>query len=99
MAWANMAIPACCITWAFVSAAVSTAKSASMIRALAADMFSEVLIRLAMVDSKRFWIAPRPPRMVEISSKAASTLAMAIWESSSVATDRSAAVTVSLISA
>src|SRR5690606_41077241 len=61
-ACASIATPACCSTWARVSAAVSAAKSASRIRDREADMFSTDVDRFATTDSKRFWIAPRSAR-------------------------------------
>ncbi len=60
LAWESMATPACCRIWDLVRLAVSAAKSASRIRERAAEMFSDTFCRLEMVDSNRFWTAPRP---------------------------------------
>src|SRR4030095_5476636 len=56
------ATPACCRICAFVRFAVSAAKSASWMRLREASRFSTTVLRFAMVDSKRFWIAPRSLR-------------------------------------
>src|SRR5690606_16672480 len=58
LACATMAVPACCRIWVRVRLAVSAAKSASRMRERDADMFSDVMFRLAMLVSKRDWRAP-----------------------------------------
>ena len=73
MAWARIATPACCRICARVRAAVSAAKSASWIRLLEAARFSDTAVRLAMVDSNRFWIAPKELRRLLTAVNAEST--------------------------
>ena len=63
MACATIAVPACCSTWARDRFAVSAAKSASWMRLREADRFSLVVCRFAIVDEKRFWIAPSDARL------------------------------------
>ena len=58
MAWATMAVPACCRICARDRLAVSWAKSASMMRERDADRFSEVICRLAIEVSNRDCKAP-----------------------------------------
>src|SRR3569832_624177 len=58
LACARTEMPACCRIIDLVIFAVSAAKSASMMRDLAAVMFSLVPSMLRMVDSKRFSLAP-----------------------------------------
>src|SRR5690606_13817585 len=58
LACESIATPACCRTWARVIAAVSAAKSASMMRLRAAVWLSTATCRFEMTDSKRFWAAP-----------------------------------------
>ena len=53
LAWATMAVPACCRICVRDRLAVSIAKSASRMREREADRFSEVMFRLAMLVSKR----------------------------------------------
>ena len=71
-------MPACWRIWALVSVAVSWAKSASRIRERASDTFSMTTERLATVDARRFWTAPRSPRADEIVSRIASAAYMAV---------------------
>ena len=49
------------------------AKSASLIRDLAADTFSDMLLKLRIVDWKRFCNAPKSARMPPIADIAEST--------------------------
>ena len=79
MACARIATPACCRIWAFVRFAVSDAKSASRIRLRDAWRFSLTAWRLAIVDSKRFWIAPRVLRKPLTVVSAASTRPMVVF--------------------
>jgi hypothetical protein len=72
LAWESMATPACCRICDLVRLAVSAAKSASRIRERAAEMFSDTFCRLEMVDSNRFWTAPRPERTASILAMALS---------------------------
>ena len=58
LAWATIAVPACCRICARDRLAVSAAKSASMIRPRAADWFSAVIERLEMAKPKRLSAAP-----------------------------------------
>src|SRR5690606_27690847 len=67
LAWASMAVPACCRIWLRESCADSLAKSASWIRLRAADRFSEEVDRLATTEVKRFWMAPMSARAVLIA--------------------------------
>src|SRR5690606_41472014 len=67
-----MAVPACWSTWARVIAAVSAAKSASMMRLRAAVWLSTATCRLEMTDSKRFWAAPYVARSVV-------TMLISVW--------------------
>src|SRR5687767_2171898 len=52
-----------------------------------ADRFSDTDCRLLMVDSKRFCIAPRLPRMLLIVDSAASTRVIAVLAFATVVTD------------
>ncbi len=78
LAWASMAVPACCRICAFVMLAVSAAKSVSWMRPRAADRFSEVVLRLATTLVKRFWIAPRSARLELIVASAESMAQAAV---------------------
>ena len=53
-----MAVAACCNTVERLKLAVSVAKSASIIRERAAVVFSEILVKLDTVKSKRLLIEP-----------------------------------------
>src|SRR5690606_2142938 len=79
LAWASMAVPACCRICVRDSSAVSLAKSVSMMRLREADRFSEVVCRLATTELKRFWIAPRSARESFTLPRALSMIAMACW--------------------
>ena len=59
LACARIAVPACCRICALVRFAVSDAKSASRIRLRDACQVLADRRKLAIVDSKRFWIAPK----------------------------------------
>ena len=63
MAWARIAVPACCRIWVLVKLTISDAR-----RVPDADCealrFSDATEMLATVCSRRFWTAPRLPRMV-----------------------------------
>ena len=50
----SIAVPACCNTCDLLKADVSAAKSASLIREFAADMFCDTFAKLEMVELKRF---------------------------------------------
>src|SRR5690554_5341184 len=84
LAWASMAVPACCMIWFLVRLADSAAKSVSMIRLRAADTFSEMFCRLLMVDSKRFCTAPMSARWESIPFSAASITSIACCAPSAV---------------
>ena len=58
LAWATIAVPACCRIWKRVRLAVSMAKSASMMRPREAAWFSAATCRLFTTDWKRFCTAP-----------------------------------------
>ena len=90
----STATPACCRICALVSAAVSAAKSASWIRPREAARFSLTVCRLMIVDSKRFWIAPRLPRRPLTAVSAESTRAMAKFALETVSTPTPASVVV-----
>lgn len=57
--------------------AVSAAKSASRMRLLEAERFSDVVCRFEITDAKRFWVAPRLAREPLTFPSAASTAAIA----------------------
>ncbi len=76
LACASTEMPACCTIWLRDSWAVSAAKSASRMRLREADRFSLVVDRLLIVDSKRFWMAPRLARMDDTCSSATSTISI-----------------------
>src|SRR5690606_1772050 len=86
LACASMATPACCRIWARVRLAVSAAKSASRMRERAAERFSELVLRLAMVDSKRLCTAPSSARNPATWCSAESTVRVALDAASRVAT-------------
>src|SRR5450830_1217444 len=71
-----MAVPACCRIWARLRLAVSEAKSASMMRPLAAVWFSTALCRKFTVFWKRLWAAPREARLSLIVCRALSMASM-----------------------
>ena len=77
-ACANMAVPACCKIWPRVMLAVSAAKSASMMRDLAADTFSTDVCKKLTTESKRFCTAPNLARLVFAVSKAVSIAPSAV---------------------
>src|SRR6185312_9217647 len=77
LAWARTETPACCRMLALVMFAVSWAKSASRIWLRDEVRFCEMLCRLEMVEVKRFWIAPRSPRIALTEVSAASIRLMA----------------------
>src|SRR5690606_29405809 len=85
LACASTATPACWSTCAFVSCAVSAAKSASSIRPRDAARFSLTVCRFTIVDSKRFWIAPSVPRSSLTVVNTVSTRAIAKFEPATVA--------------
>ena len=85
-ACANMAVPACCKIWPRVMLAVSAAKSASMMRDLAADTFSTEVCKKLITDSKRFCTAPKEAREVFAASKAVSISPSAVVASAAVVT-------------
>ena len=64
-AWASIACADCIRTLFFVNSIISFAISTSRIRDSAAVIFSVVTPRLLMVCSRRFWMAPNLPRLVE----------------------------------
>src|SRR5690606_33604381 len=76
LAWAIMALPACCRICERDRLAVSAAKSASMIRLRAAVWFSTDTCRLEITESKRFWMAPKSARLALISLIALSMAVM-----------------------
>ena len=86
MACATIAVPACCRICARDRLAVSVAKSASWMRERAELRFSAVVLRLAITDSKRFWIAPKVLRRVLTEVRAESTLKIAEFDSATVCT-------------
>src|ERR1700761_1474725 len=65
-----MAVPAWTSTWWLVKLLISDAMSVSWMADCEADRFSTATPRLSIVDWKRFWMAPRLPRVDD-------TLAMA----------------------
>jgi len=81
-----MACDACCSTCARLNSAVSLAKSASTIRDLAADAFSDTFDRFDIVKSSRLFTAPNSDRIQFIVSKALSMTPMACWALSAVST-------------
>ena len=87
LAWARIAMPACCRICAFVNAAVSAAKSASRIRLREASRFSLTADKLAIVDSKRFWMAPSVLRKPLTVVSAASTRPIVVLASATVVTE------------
>ena len=70
-----------------VSAAVSAAKSASRIRLRDASRFSLTAVKFAIVDSKRFWMAPNVLRRPLTAVSAASTRVIAVFAFATVVTD------------
>ena len=78
MAWATMALPACCRICARLRLAVSVAKSASMMRLRAADWFSTACCRLEMIASKRLCVAPKVARVSLTLSIALSMLSITV---------------------
>ena len=82
-------ILACWIICQRVSSAVSTAKSVSLIRLRAAETFSEILLKLRIVDWNLFCIAPRSARFASMIEMASNTATMALEASATVATDMS----------
>ena len=64
LAWASMAVDACCRIWFFASWVVSKAKSAPSIPPLAADKLAEILVRLFTVCVRRLEISPSLDRWV-----------------------------------
>src|SRR6185312_14014416 len=76
LAWARTETPACCRMLALVMFAVSWAKSASRIWLRDEVRFCEMVCRFAIVDVKRFWIAPRLERTSLTVCKAESTAAI-----------------------
>ena len=76
------------------------AMSVSRMRDSDAARFSVATLRLAIVDSKRFWTAPRPPRVVETEAMAESRAVMAVeaaLTTSSEPTPRPVALTVARV--
>ena len=65
MACASIAVPAWDRIWFRVNWTISCAMSASRMRLSEAVRFSTATLRLLMVCSNRFWIAPRLARVVE----------------------------------
>ena len=65
LAWASIAVAACCRMFCFVNSIISFAMSVSRIRASAEVRFSVVVARLLTVYSRRFWMAPRSERVLE----------------------------------
>jgi len=61
----------------------------SRIRLREADRFSEVVLRLAMVEVKRFWIAPMSARELFTDFRALSTIDRAFWAPATVEMFRS----------
>src|SRR5688572_26533986 len=51
-----------------------------------AERFSDAVVRLVIVDSKRFWIAPSAPRRLPIDVSAASTRRIAVLALATVVT-------------
>ena len=62
LAWARIAVPACCRIWVLVKLTISDATSRSLMRDMEALRFSDATEMLAVVCSRRFWTAPRLPR-------------------------------------
>ena len=69
-------MPACWRIWFLVKLTISAAMSVSRIRDSEADRFSVVTCKLLIVDSNRFWVAPRAPRAAEIVAIAVSVSSM-----------------------
>lgn len=69
-----MAVPACCSIWVRERLAVSTAKSASMMREREALRFSDVVCRLVIAVSKRDCRAPNWALWLEMAARAPSTV-------------------------
>src|SRR3546814_3265362 len=67
-----MAVAAWLRTCARASAVLSAEKSASSTRERASLRLVELVVRLLTVDSRRFWIAPRSPRLAATVSIALS---------------------------
>ena len=74
LACASMAVPACCRMFDAVYLTISAAMSVSAMRLLAAARFSAETCSELIVDSKRFWIAPRSARADETLLIDASTV-------------------------
>src|SRR4051794_14596190 len=65
LACASIAVPAWVRIWLRVNPTISCAMSASRMRLSEAVRFSTPTLRLLMVWSNRFWMAPRSARVVE----------------------------------
>ena len=77
MAWASIAVPAWSMIWFLVNEAISRAMSVSRMRDSEADRFSTDTSRFLIVCSRRFWVAPRLPRVVETDEMAVSSAVIA----------------------
>ena len=84
MAWAIIAVPACCRTWARDRFAVSAAKSASWMRLREAERFSLPVCRFWIVDEKRFCTAPSVARLELTVCSAASIAVSAAFDPATV---------------
>ena len=78
MAWATIAVPACCRICERLRLAVSEAKSASMMRLRAEAVFSEATCRFETTASKRFCVAPSTARSELTVSRAVSRLLITV---------------------
>ncbi|MCY1544308.1 hypothetical protein D9M68_801830 [compost metagenome] len=78
MAWATMAVPACCRICERDRLAVSLAKSASMMRPREAERFSTPIWMLATAFSKRLCTAPSLARAPLTWSSASSSFFIAM---------------------
>ena len=58
LAWASIAVDACCRIWFLAKFVFSSAKSASSILPLAADRLAEIFVRLFTVWFRRLETAP-----------------------------------------
>ena len=73
LACESIAVPAFCSTWLLAKLADSAAKSESIMRDLAAEVFSDTFMRLSTVWNIRLDTAPILERKSAIISKALST--------------------------
>jgi hypothetical protein len=78
LACASIAVPAWDRIWFRVNWTISLAMSASRMRLSDAVRFSTATLRLLMVWSNRFWMAPRSARVVDTDLMAVSSALIAV---------------------